>query len=461
MAVREMLSSLDGVLRGRWRAYTSLACLLIAVGTQSWFFSYGYRLTADDAEAYYYALGPLKDALAYAHHMAVISGRIGHYIAVPANITAAYLSDFLLARIVFAFIFFGSFVAFSALISTLLRKENLFAPLSLLYILCAPLLFNHTPPTAYPVQITLPFLAILLSRIYWCHAENSNLFSPVRAVFLVALIMGSEYTLLFTAGVLVAEYAIRWMNQSASVFRSKLFRTDCAGVALALAVYSMRFLMPVDYAGNQPDGAGDPISVLTLLWLQTWNGTIFSRLGLVAIIPPPGVLYATITFACVCAIAVLFSPRFAPTSGRKIVWAAAASLFIAWLIVMMPPAANKRLQDWCFINNDCTYTTSRMAYYFFIPAVFLPVIAFTNRIVSASIIAAVAFAGFPYNWAVSEGQRVYVQPYVNASRYACSRSEQDQKISIDPNATISMHAWMDRSDYWSRIVNLERGRQHC
>ena len=43
---------------------------------------------------------------------------------------------------------------------------SLTGPLFIAYLVCCPLLFSHTPPTAYPLQVTLPFLVILLCRIY-------------------------------------------------------------------------------------------------------------------------------------------------------------------------------------------------------------------------------------------------------------------------------------------------------
>ena len=105
---------MTGLDRYGWRLAAGLLTALAAV--QCVLFSFGYRLTADDIEAHYYALDTVQAFFTYAEHMARVSGRIGHYLALPISMAASYASDYLTARLAFAAVFFGSFLAFAMLL---------------------------------------------------------------------------------------------------------------------------------------------------------------------------------------------------------------------------------------------------------------------------------------------------------------------------------------------------------
>ncbi|RZN21940.1 hypothetical protein [Bradyrhizobium sp. Leo121] len=438
----------------------AIACCLFIFMVQSVLFSFGYRLTADDVEAHYFALDTVQAFLDYTGRMAVASGRVGHYVAVPVNMAGAFASDYLAARLFFSIVFFGSFVAFAVLLGRLMRAPRLIAPLSLAYLICCPLLFSHTPPNAYPLQVTLPFLVILLCRIFLIGREYEKAVGVVRLVLMVAITVGSEYTLLFTAGVLIVEHSIRNADNMRGMLRSKLLWADFATMAVALIPYTFRFAAPSVYGGNQPDGISDIHAVLSILWLHTWNGTIFAHLGVRAILESWKVLVAASGLAFVAALGAFLLPL--GTRPRvRLVSIVCLALLAAWLCVMLPPSTNKRLHDWCSISNECTYTTSRLAYYFVIPAVFLPIIVYFDKSALALLTAALVFFGFSHNWTLSAMMRSYVHPYKEAIYSACAIDPAKALAALDPENHISMHPWMDRSAYWSRLAIYERYRQGC
>ena len=450
---------MTGLDRYGWRLAAGLLTALAAV--QCVLFSFGYRLTADDIEAHYYALDTVQAFFTYAEHMARVSGRIGHYLVLPISMAASYASDYLTARLAFAAVFFGSFLAFAMLLGRLMRMPSLTGPLFIAYLVCCPLLFSHTPPTAYPLQVTLPFLVILLCRIYFVGREDEKAVGVARFVFLFAITVGSEYTFLFAAGVLLVEHFIRNAVNLRGLFRSRFMWVDFATMLVALAIYvAFRIAVPAEYGGNRPDGIRDLRAVLEILWLHTWKGTIFAYLGVAALLQSWKVFATAGALAVLAGAAVLLGPKsFRP--GARLVVVASVALLLAWLLVMLPPSTNKRLHDWCNLNV-CTYLTSRVAYYFVIPAIFIPVIVYFERSALALLIAAIAFLGFSHNWNASVQMRLFVHPYKEAVRLACTIDPANAKTVLDqPRTMVQMHPWMDRASYWSRLVSHERSRQGC
>jgi hypothetical protein len=128
---------------------------------------------------------------------------------------------------------------------------------------------------------------------------------------------------------------------------------------------------------------------------------------------------------------------------------------------MLPPSTNKRLHDWCIISHECTYTTSRLAYYFVIPAIFIPAILYFSTPTFALLAASLTFFGFSHNWNNTIRMRNYVLPYETAIQSACVIDPAKSLSAIDPENHISMHPWMDRQAYWSRVVTYERTKQGC
>jgi len=458
--LREIRGTMKGLDRYGWWLAAGLVAALAAV--QCILFSFGYRLTADDLEAHYYALDTVPAFFAYAEHMARVSGRLGHYLTLPISMAASYASDYLTARLAFAAVFFGSYLAFAMLLGRLMRMPSLTVPLFIAYLVCCPLLFNHTPPTAYPLQITLPFLVILLCRIYFVGRENKKAVGVVRLVFLLAVISGSEYTLLFAAGVLLVEHLIRNAGNLRGLFRSRFMWGDLATMLVVVAIYvAFRVAVPGEYGGNRPDGIRDLGAVLKILWLHTWKGTIFAYPGVAALTQSWNLFATAAALAVLAGAAVLLGPR-SLSPGPRLVIVTSVALLLACLLVMLPPSTNKRLQDWCTLQNACSYLTSRVAYYFVIPAIFIPIIVHFERSAFALVIATTAFLGFSHNWNASVQMRLYVQPYKEAVRLACTIEPANAQTVLDqPQTTVMMHPWMDRASYWSRLISHERSRQGC
>ena len=58
--------------------------------------------------------------------------------------------------------------------------------------------------------------------------------------------------------------------------------------------------------------------------------------------------------------------------------------------------------------------------------------------------------------------RLFVHPYKEAVRLACTIDPANAKTVLDqPRTLVQMHPWMDRASYWSRLVSHERSRQGC
>jgi hypothetical protein len=255
---------------GRATMYCALAVLLL---TNVWLSSAGYRLSADDILFHFKVLGGAREAWKYVTATATNEGRVGSFILIPLNMWGTLLSEYVFGRYLIGSLYFSSFILFSFFLSLVLRWPAT-VWLSTTFLAFHPLLYQHTPPTAYPLENTIPFLVLLGSRVYLLVKGESWL---VRIGMFIALLV-SEYAFLFGTALLLIEYSLGKSPNCLSVrplWSSRPLRRDVAVVSSVLAIYLLwRWAYPSKYAGNSIDGVLSIERTIRTLVAQTYYGTI-------------------------------------------------------------------------------------------------------------------------------------------------------------------------------------------
>lgn len=432
---------------GQTQMYCALAILLLI---NVWLSSDGYRLSADDVLFHFVALGEFHEAWKYIVATAISEGRIGSFILFPLNIWGTMLSEYPVGRYLIGALYFATFILFGFFLSLLLQR-SLTVWLSAMFLAFHPLLYQHTPPTAYPLQNTVPFLMLLGSRIYLLVRGESWL---ARICMLSALLV-SEYAFLFGTALLLIEYSLSESSTRLGIkgiWSSCCFRRDVVAVALALIIYLLwRWAYPSDYIGNSVDGNLSVERTIRTLVAQTYYGTIIPYIKL------KGVSAAAIAGAILVALITAALVRRTPEPIGKTEYntLTIAVFGLALVYVMLPLAVNARFQTWCLERGECAYVSSRSAFYFLVPLLSLSALTIVPRRFHKTFftvsVSAAAFLGFNHNWKTAASMREYVAPYLSAKRLACTPDSVNATVTV-PSGRMSMHPNFDRTEYWRRYM---------
>jgi hypothetical protein len=432
--------------------YSALAALLLA---NVWLYSAGYRLSADDILFHFKALGGLREAWKYVIATATSEGRIGSFILIPINMWGALLSEYVVGRYLIGALYFSTFILFGFFLSLILRR-SVTVWLSVTFFAFHPLLYQHTPPTAYPLQNTIPFLVLLGSRVYLLVKGESWL---VRICMFVALLV-SEYAFLFGTALLLVEYSLRAPSDRPGIRRlwsTRSLRRDVAAVSLALAIYLLwRWAYPTKYTGNSIDGIPSVERTIRTLVAQTYYGTIIPYVEF------KGVSEAAIAGAILVALitATLAYRTPDPIGETRYNAAATAVLGLALVYVMLPLAVSPQFQTWCLERGECAYVSSRSAFYFLVPLISLSALSVVPRrfhqVFFTVSVSAAAFLGFTHNWKTAASMREYVSPYLIAKRLACTPDSVHATVII-PSGKMAMHSTFNKTEYWRRYMASVRG----
>jgi hypothetical protein len=437
---------------GHAQMYSALAVLLLV---NVWLSSAGYRLSADDILFHFKALGGLREAWKYVIATATSEGRIGSFILIPINMWGALLSEYVVGRYLIGSLYFSTFILFAFFLSLILRRSGT-VWLSAIFLAFHPLLYQHTPPTAYPLQSSIPFLVLLGSRVYLLVKGESWL---VRICMFFAL-LASEYAFLFGTALLFIEYILSGSSDRSSIksiWSSRCLRRDVAAVASALAIYLLwRWAYPSKYTGNSIVGILSVKRTIHTLVNQTYYGTIIPYVEFKGI--SETAIAGAILIALITATLAYRTPE--PVGETRYNAAAIAVFGLALVYVMLPLAVSTQFQTWCLERGECAYVSSRSGFYFLVPLISLSALSVVPRrfhqIFFTVSVSAAAFFGFAHNWKTAASMREYVSPYLSAKWLACTPDSANATLIV-PSGKMAMHSTFNKTEYWRRYMASVRG----
>ncbi|MFO1087436.1 MAG: hypothetical protein U1E21_23000 [Reyranellaceae bacterium] len=478
-----------------WRSECSTVALTwlvlaVIVVMQALPFTYGYRRSADDL-AFLAVLFGGRSLDEFAISAAVAQGRLGLLLTVPLNVLGTYLSGEYIARLSFVLMHFGVFALFAAYFS-LISATNVTRALLIFLIALHPICrgTDHMPPTSYPLQNTLPFLALLIARctIFIVQQRGRGgqyLLWPARVVFLAAMIT-TEFAFLLATALLAAEYAFalaqsRHRGESVaksllSVAEQRSFFYDVAIVAVALFAYlAFRWIYPSSYDGNVIDAWFEFRRVVETTVRHVLAGTVFSReIFEVASLPREALPMAALVgiLTALCLFAVLDDVRALPL---PLVVAFFSVLAIAY--VTFPLAGNAKQQDWCVDRGACGYLDSRISYLGF-AVIIICLVALVLRLiptyrVATALVAVISLAtglvaATTYARNVGDGLLMLAdaRSWQRADLLACYPDIQpaaDRQLlkMIDPESGIRFHPEVDKAKFWRDYMRFVRDGRRC
>lgn len=484
-AIDRQMKLIGPDVRARCRRMARWLPVGLLIGLQVALFQRSFRQSADDAALALIYLQGWDAIWVYSVEIAQAHGRIGMYVIGPLNVVAAYWAGYAPVRVLFVGLYFLALAGFARLAGRWLG-DTVRYPLLLLLVATHPVASEHMPPNAYPLQNTLPFLLLLVSRLILTR-QNGTAASyggfAMRCigygVFFFALLM-NEYAFVFGSALVAMECLSSVHRAGPSVtFKRWLslllarVRVDSIVIIAAFAVYvAYRAYHPSQYDGNVPDALVQVGRWLTTSVRHVLAGTMLVRIdGSLLRLSSTGLALA-IVFGFAAYIA---SVKSLPSAlGARLEIPSVLTVFALSLFVVLPVASTAKQQSWCIDYGSCGFLDSRISYLWFVLGCLLCVLLALRVLTQGSrlkagtyaVSACVAVASsmtFAYNWAQSNRMKEISQAWYRADALACEKPGIGpvDVSSIDPGNNVVMHAWVLRDEFWSNYVALSRGKRLC
>jgi hypothetical protein len=475
--------------------------MLLLSGLHGHLFLEGYRLSADDVMYHSIFMGGMQSILEFIHTSSLLQGRAGNYLNSPLLLVGAYYADHAIFRIAYVVLYFINFYLFAKYISYLIDCSV--RPFILMVmIIFNPLGYNLSPPNAYPLLLSIPFLMILCARLSLINRRQQDGLRLTRqqsialVIFSFAILI-NEYAFIFGMLLIIAEHIKRiFRPNNPGANRSFLRRiqpstTDVLSVSLVLAIYlGFRWAFPSQYDGNMPNGLSNFFLViktisahlyfgLSLAPSTTLQGTPILVLPFKTI-PILQILNALLTFVISFFLVLMVSISFKRPPYLKSI------LFFAILLAILaclPIAITAKYQGWlsyCKLSEGgpgCSYIDSRIAYYpmcVALAAVFwmlLPLkrvaLSDTLRIyLVALLIAFISAFTYLHNWRTAQFMKTNTAVWVQASQIACTLEldaiNDDELIQLlDPQRLTPYHPDFIKGSYWRLYIADQKKHQNC
>ncbi|MGV6871428.1 hypothetical protein ACUSIJ_01880 [Pseudochelatococcus sp. B33] len=375
----------------------ALIAAVVLVTMQPYY--YGYRLSGDDVWFLTLAIEGSETVRANALHVAQDQGRIGQVLMVPLNVLGAYLAGDPLWRVVLLAAYVLQLLLFAVFVARLLRREV--GPFLLMQLVALhPLAFAFLPPNAYPLQNTVPFIVILLSRLAIVDLRSRGgpagwRAAAAQALFALGMLV-SEFAVAFGTALLVAEYLARlqWARENGArengarenggrenggredgaredgealraairaAFAPRFVAADALAVLAVLVPYSLfRWAHPGVYEGNSAGGLSDIGRIAITVFGHVRDGTAFPRLGGGLSSASPAVLLAALVTGVLVALVLYRTASPVRRIGAPVATAVTALVLAAY--VTLPIAVSTKYQEACADRGACAYIDSRMSY---------------------------------------------------------------------------------------------------
>lgn len=461
------------------------------VALQAQLFTTGFRLSHDELYWHYLFLQGYDGLIEYSAEVAAIHGRVGLYLVLPLNAVAANLSEWYAFRIFTVALHFWTMYLAASFASCILRRDIKLLMFVVLVIL-HPLDFHHLPPNAYPLQNSVPFILVFLSRIWLWGLYDRKTDLPWLRLFIAYFVFSfgmlfNEYATALGATLLLAEHVSlisRSYQQNGSLLRalvrtavSRRFWLDALFFASTLGIYVLfRVLNPSTYNANSLDGLHRFHETWTTLYLHVFSSTVFTRWDaslLSQIWAPTGVLLLT---AIVGVLSFFFfvNVEKPKVRARELIVVIVTCLIIA-AVLTLPIAGIIKYQDWCLEGDSCVYLDSRMS--IFAVGAIVAVLCLgvftvaSNRnsrafvtIAISFVLASVSSLTYLTNWKTEQEMEAAVSAWDRASAVAClpsAASADDQTLArlIDPAGRIPVVEGL--KGFWRAQVESRRSRLDC
>lgn len=466
-----------------WACALSLACL------QMWLFTQGYRLSADDAGYLDGFMSGADSVLRVAGLTARDSGRIGMYLMWPLNAAGAYLAGSMPGRVLIVAAHASVLFLFARYVARLARAD--IGLVMFVAMLCAhPLVFEHMPPNAYPLQNTVPFLLVLLARTGLLEGNGPPAGYPVwrgllRVLFVLAMSV-NEYAFQLGTALLAGEYllwiarhrepgATPWQSVQA-LLRNRAFRLDVASVLAVLVPYlAYRGLHPSHYDGNQLQGIHDFGRMVHTGAGHVLAGTTFGHLDPGVFFASPLALTAVLIAGALASTCLWFALPSLLALRSPLAWASTTLVLVAY--VTLPLAAVAKQQAWCVDSGVCGYLDSRTSYLGVVLAMACIAswllaravrpgfrrLALTGLCTVGGFASMLTYAG---NLQRAERMATVSAAWARADALACNASmlpDSDLELLelIDPQSLVALHPQVDRADFWKRYLRWRGAGSGC
>lgn len=450
----------------QWGAWLCAALLAVLQGH---FFLDGYRLTGDDVLFENVVLH--GKSFHYIVQTALQQGRVGAFVLVPLTLLGSHYSDYLLFRIAYVLLWYVDMLLFSIWVARV-AQARLALPVFLALVAIQPMIGYHMPPVGYPLELGLPLLVMLATRLAF-PAERPAIpdsrgsaaqlgIHVVYALYLLAMI-SSEYMIIVGTILLAAEIGAGRSGLRLRQLRmlAGRYRRDIVILALVYLAYAwFRQSQPTHYDGATLDGLGHGSDLLRTFALHVASATWLPFLDRSALVPTiwPGSLLA----AVLCAVSLLSYWRFSrqtarsPTHGK---WLAGGALLLGVVAITLPVVAARKQQIWCVIDHNCSYLDSRISLFFMLAAIGLALASLcrsgrTRDLLYGLALPSLALCsalGHAVNAQQTQGMKTAASAWTRARAIACISSgiiPAQASQYIDPDHYIPMHTMMNRDAFW-------------
>jgi len=454
-----------------------LAALVLAAA-QAALLMRGYRITADDVLFFDAALRGFGAARDLTWSLAEGQGRIGAFIIIPINIVSAWLADWAAFRLLGIGLYFLVFLLFGIWFQRL-SGQRIATLLFLLMVAFNVTDYLHLPPIAFPLQNTIPFLAILAGRLHLMRQEHGT--ALTRAAALAAFGFGmvaTEYGFLLGTALLACEWfqsALRSGSLAAAV-RHLGDRAIWPGLLVTLIVLALyvgwRLAFPSKYDGNQLAPLSRlPHGLVTAL-AHMFSNYALPYVSVLRPLPYPGSGWALVAlgYGAVAGAGFMAARRTMAELRHPLVLACAA--FLAGLYAVLPASLTLKQQIACFESFGCAFLDSQIAYLattivgaalcgwlIAIPATDL------GRVRLATLLACLAALGaagsFYHDRRMTDDMAQIAGIWRAAEAKACREDLPSEGLSqvFDPGPMLGLHPGFDREGFWRAYVAARR--PHC
>lgn len=460
---------------GAWLCATLLAIL------QGHFFLDGYRLTGDDVLFENVVLH--GESFHYIVQTALQQGRVGAFVLMPLTLLGSHYSDYLLFRIAYVLLWYVDMLLYSLWIARV-SQARLALPVFLALVTIQPMIGYHMPPVGYPLELGLPLLVMLATRLAFpaerpaapgSRGSTTQLgVYVVYALYLLA-VMSSEYMMIVGIILPATEICADRTNLRLPGLRTLAgrYRRDIVILALVYFAYAwFRQSQPTHYDGATLDGLSHGGDLLRTFALHVASATWLPFLDRAALAPtiwPHALLAATL-----CAASLLLYWRFSRQIGRSPTrgnWLAGGVLLFGIVVITLPVVAARKQQIWCVVDHNCSYLDSRISLFFMLAVIGLALASLcrsgrTRDLLyglALPLLAICSALGYAVNAQQTQSMKTAAAAWTRARTIACIGSgitPAQASQYIDPDHYIPMHPMMDRDAFWhDYMARLARERR--
>ncbi|MBL8583263.1 MAG: hypothetical protein JNL61_13690 [Rhizobiaceae bacterium] len=444
-------------------------CLAVANGA---LLVRGYRIAPDDAMFYAFALRGWDAVMAETAKTAYEQGRMGSFIIIPLNVAAAYLSDHLAFRWLCVALNYAVFALFALWAERVLATRCA----AVLFLILAALNvtdYFHFSPVSFPLQNTVPFLAVLGARLLAFRAATMPpAFRRCAAVLVgwALLLFGmiaTEYGFLLATAMLACEIVVRALRQRAETgllrpaVVARFFAPEIAACALALALYvAWRVGHPSTYGGNQFAGPERLPQGLLTAAAHVFVPVALPYANLLRPLPFPAPVWMVVAASAglVGAVAAHAAQGRLTVIPRPLA-VAGMSMACAFYVVL-PVAMTLKQQERCLQRFGCAFLDSQMAYLFMGVAIAAMAGWLLTRFrptprggIALTLSVAFGFAAaltFFNNLRMTNDMRRIADVWDRAQTAVCAQElPLPLATYFDPGGAAAMHEQVDREAFWT------------